>query len=290
MAGTNLSQTLARGASRPRPVALMPVAPGVRRTALKTGGFRLTEARYSPNQTLPQHAHERAVLSFIVDGWVRERRGSTDQICRPRGLVSIPAGEPHGETFPAPGTRCLIIEVPDERAATMRSLSPEFAWPSYTSGAPVAALGLAAYREFRHPDNLSSLAIEGLVLQLATLVMRRDWPAPSTRASRWLDNVREMIHANFRGPRPLRIAELAVEAQVHPVYLARAFRRRYRCSPAEYVRRLRVEAAAELLAGSRASLARVASAAGFSDQSHLSRQFRAWVGMSPGEYRRSVGT
>ena len=81
------------------------------------------------------------------------------------------------------------------------------------------------------------------------------------------------------------MGDLAAEAGIHPVYLARAFRQRYGSSPAEYARRLRVEAARELLARCDLSLAQVAVEAGFSDQSHLSHQFRRVVGMSPGRYR-----
>lgn len=72
---------------------------------------------------------------------------------------------------------------------------------------------------------------------------------------------------------------------MNPVYLARAFRKRYGCLPAEYVRRLRVEAASEALARSGRPLAQVALEAGFTDQSHFSRQFRRLTGMSPGRYR-----
>jgi AraC-like DNA-binding protein len=73
--------------------------------------------------------------------------------------------------------------------------------------------------------------------------------------------------------------ELAVG--VHPVYLASAFRRHYRCSIGEYKRRLRVEFICGEIARSDAPLSQVALAAGYSDQAHFSRSFKRFAGMTP---------
>ena len=75
---------------------------------------------------------------------------------------------------------------------------------------------------------------------------------------------------------------------VHPVTLARAFRRTFGCTIGEYLRRLRIERAAEQLATGTQPLAEIALAAGFADQSHFSNVFRRRVGMSPSAYRREV--
>ncbi|HKP29994.1 MAG TPA: AraC family transcriptional regulator [Gemmatimonadales bacterium] len=262
---------------------ITPVAPGGRHAVLNTGGFALTEACYDAGQTLPSHAHRQAVLTFILRGSVREKRGSGYENCQSLGLVAIPAGEPHAESFPASGSRCLIIEVSDERAEFIRSFSGILDRPSYRNDLPVAGLGLQTYQEFRQRDDVAPLAIEGLLLQMAALTSRSSARGPVTGEPSWLARVRERIHAEFRGT--LRMSDLAAEAGVHPVYLARAFRQRYACSPAEYARRLRVEAAGELLVRSDLPLSQVALKAGFSDQSHLAHQFRRMVGVSPGRYR-----
>jgi AraC family transcriptional regulator len=100
----------------------------------------------------------------------------------------------------------------------------------------------------------------------------------------WLLRARDLAHARFR--EPLRLAELAQEAQVHPGHLARAFRRHFRTSLGSYVRGLRLEWAAGRLLGSEESLASIALAAGFADQSHLTRAFKRFTGVTPGGYRR----
>ncbi len=93
----------------------------------------------------------------------------------------------------------------------------------------------------------------------------------------------ERIRGEFRDA--ITIAALARQAGVHPVHLARTFRKRYVCSPAELVRRLRLEWAAQQLEAVHRSIGEIALEAGFHDQSHLTRAFREAQGMPPGAYR-----
>jgi AraC family transcriptional regulator len=67
---------------------------------------------------------------------------------------------------------------------------------------------------------------------------------------------------------------------VHPVYLARVFRRRHGCSVSEYLRALRLEEAGRLVLQG-APLAQAAYAAGFADQAHFTRCFAAAFGFTP---------
>jgi AraC family transcriptional regulator len=75
---------------------------------------------------------------------------------------------------------------------------------------------------------------------------------------------------------------------VHPVTLARGFRRAYGCTLGEYVRRQRIENACRQLLDSAASLAEIALANGFADQSHFSNTFHRYTVMTPARYRRSA--
>src|SRR5260221_476491 len=72
---------------------------------------------------------------------------------------------------------------------------------------------------------------------------------------------------------------------VHPVPLARTFRRVHRMTFAGYVRQVRIEFARRELAVSGAPLGDIAVAAGFCDQSHFSRLFKRYTGQTPAEYR-----
>jgi AraC family transcriptional regulator len=102
----------------------------------------------------------------------------------------------------------------------------------------------------------------------------------------WLEQARERIHADLAA-RP-SLTGLAESVGVHPVTLARAFRRAFGCTVGEYVRTLRIERATRQLAETDLPLAVIALAEGFSDQSHFSNLFRQHNGLSPFQFRRAV--
>jgi AraC family transcriptional regulator len=75
---------------------------------------------------------------------------------------------------------------------------------------------------------------------------------------------------------------------VHPVHLARAFRRTERLTPGEYLQRLRVRAACRKLREAEYPLAAIAMECGFADQSHLTRIFRKFTKTTPEQFRRTL--
>jgi AraC-like DNA-binding protein len=68
----------------------------------------------------------------------------------------------------------------------------------------------------------------------------------------------------------------------------RAFRSAYGMAPSDYQRQLRLRAARRLIA-SGAPLSEVAARTGFADQSHLTRWFARYYGITPGDYRLATG-
>jgi AraC family transcriptional regulator len=133
-------------------------------------------------------------------------------------------------------------------------------------------------------DETAPLAIEGLMLEIISEASRRTKATHERRVPRRVERAKEFLRAHFH--ESIRLEHVAEAVDAHPVYLAREFRKHYRCTVGEYIRRLRVELACSQLSGSDEPLARVALSAGFSDQSHLSRAVRSFTGMSPAEYRK----
>jgi AraC family transcriptional regulator len=82
--------------------------------------------------------------------------------------------------------------------------------------------------------------------------------------------------------------DVARRVGVHPVHLARTFRRVHQMTFAGYVRQVRIEFARRELTVSGAPLGDIAVAAGFCDQSHFSRLFKRYTGQTPAEYRLAL--
>jgi len=95
----------------------------------------------------------------------------------------------------------------------------------------------------------------------------------------------QFIHANYTSD--LSLNEIAKAVNLSPFHVARLFKQSVGVSPHQYLIQLRVNSARSLLsAGSvEHSLAELASAVGFADQSHLTRHFKRIVGVTPRQFR-----
>jgi len=82
------------------------------------------------------------------------------------------------------------------------------------------------------------------------------------------------------------IAAIARNASVSPVRLVRSFRKAYGISLARFMRVLQLQRALSLLSDPALSISAVATEAGFSDQSHMTRAFAHTYGLTPAVLRR----
>jgi AraC-like DNA-binding protein len=118
---------------------------------------------------------------------------------------------------------------------------------------------------------------------LLALVSRQYRGACGRKPPRWLAAARDLLHEHFA--EPLSLGDVAKAVNVHPVHLAREFRRWYRCTVGDYTRRVRIDYARDALIRTDVPLVEIAYGAGFSDQSHFTRTFRRLTGMTPAEFR-----
>jgi AraC family transcriptional regulator len=101
---------------------------------------------------------------------------------------------------------------------------------------------------------------------------------------------RVMDHIDGHLGASLTLDELAGVAAFSPFYFHRIFAAMVGETPAQYVRRLRVERAAQqLVAAPRKPVTQVALDCGFSGSAPFARAFKETLGMSASEWRRTMG-
>ena len=83
---------------------------------------------------------------------------------------------------------------------------------------------------------------------------------------------------------PLRVAELAAQAEVSPSHFFALFKRQTGHPPINYFIRLRMRRACELLDSTAASVKEVAAALGYEDQFYFSRLFKSVNHFAPSRY------
>jgi AraC family transcriptional regulator len=96
---------------------------------------------------------------------------------------------------------------------------------------------------------------------------------------------KEMMRASLGGD--LSIAAIAAECRLTPSHFGRYFKHSTGVTPHQYLTRLRLEEAKRLMLTTQRSLAEIALACGFGDQSYFTRIFSRNVGTSPAAWRRS---
>jgi len=124
---------------------------------------------------------------------------------------------------------------------------------------------------------------EGRVIGLASV--SRDLRSPKAGEVEIAGVARVVEHVREHLDTPLRTAELAAVAGMSPTQLDRRIRKVFQLSTASFVRKARIEHAADLLLRTRRPIAEIALDCGYGDQTALTRQFRATVGMPPAAFR-----
>jgi AraC family transcriptional regulator len=243
----------------------------------------LSELHQPVARSVPRHEHELAYVTIVLHGHYREGdRGKLDEL-PPLTAVFNPVGVAHSTVIGPAGASMFTIEF---RTESLRELGLQL--PDRTTfDCGVGTMlwpGLRLFSSFKN-QSTDSLMLEAHVFELLGAITRLDQSPEKTRP-RWLTRVKDRLHAEFC--ERLRMRDLAREAGVHPVHLARAFRKFEKRTPGEYQQHLQIRAACELLGKPEWPLADIAAECGFADQSHFTRTFRRMAATTPLRFRQAV--
>jgi AraC family transcriptional regulator len=262
---------------------------GERRHAVAVRGFSLAEIVDRREQTIARHSHSHAHFCFILrGGYITAARGA-EGTCEPATMLFHPAGTAHRDRFhpESRGGSFLSVSIETETLALVGGHGGLIDHEVGFTAGELPFLGTRLYRELRSRDEVSPLVVEGLALELLALAAREtDRAGRSPQA--WLGGARDLIQDCFRSR--LTVRQLAGTLDVDPLHLSRCFRRRFGCSPGDFLRQCRVRHAAELLRSQNRSLAEVALDSGFADQAQLTKAFKRLTGMTPGQYRKLLAS
>ena len=101
----------------------------------------------------------------------------------------------------------------------------------------------------------------------------------------WVKELKEIIQDQI--DTNISLTEISKSLDINASYLSREFSKHFNnLSFGEYIRKLRIEKAIELISTNTCSLTEIAYLTGFSDQSHFTRIFKQHTGQSPSAYKK----
>lgn len=232
-----------------------------------------------PEHELHRHQHAEMHLVLLLAGrYVSSADGMPD-VCAEPALVLNPPGTDHRDRFRSQDGLFVTLAMP---AAAFDGLFGGLARNDRPRRLPPPAVsaGMKLLSELACWEGSSPLAVESAIFQmLASPVSTTEPSRPGAALSRVMDRLDDVT-----SPLP-SVADLACLADVHPVYLARVFRKHYGISPSDYIRRRRLhQAVSQIVAGR--TIAGIAPRLGFTDDSHLHHSFVRQYGITPGAFRR----
>ncbi|MCC7547714.1 MAG: helix-turn-helix transcriptional regulator [Burkholderiales bacterium] len=257
------------------------------------------EESHAGREFLPAGTIEHLIFIRLNDQYVlRESHGETTEGEYVAGQISIyPAGIPIRWEWRSRLEFLMLTLSPSYLdAVARRTFGPDAApvelWHDDGRHDPlVNNVASALLRECLAVDAGTPTFVEGLANVLCVHLIRHyNRGAPeaheAVHAHRGVTAAVRFIRQNFA--QPITLADIAAAASISPFHLTRLFKKTLGMSPYQYLLEVRVHGANALLSiGADApTLAEVATAVGFSDQSHLTRQFKRVLGITPKQARR----
>jgi AraC-like DNA-binding protein len=242
---------------------------------------RFTRHRYEP------HTHPTYVIALITGGCERIRIGN-HTVVAPAGTVAVVNpeechdGEPGAEGGWAYRTFYPSVPLMMTVAQELGQNHPPLFFPTLIEDTDLIRLLILAHVNSTSRDTIGAeasmlVALRHLILRYRASGARPEHVEDSGSRHR-LSVYERIVESELTGP--LNLQRLADAAGVTRFQVIRDFKKEVGLTPTAYIRNHKLRRASVLIEQG-ASLADAAIAAGFADQSHLSRTFRAIRGITP---------
>ena len=230
-------------------------------------------AAYEAGAKVPSHQHDCGTLVYGVGGPCIERveRGNAEK----RRLTFHPSGFEHSLQFSGP-TKVLVFEILHQNRADWR----RECWPGSSVALPATFYDTIWQLILTIQNRVGGATADILVEGLFGSVLEYTRGLPPA----WLLEVLSCIHRDWNTIPSVR--ELSSRFSISPQHLCRSFKRHLGITVRQYAVLLRIDYARSFLWGGHMSIADAAAAAGFADQSHLTRTLSAGVGWTPARFQR----
>jgi AraC family transcriptional regulator len=269
--------------------------------------FALTRLKGGPMgmQRAPEYPEDRAILICValaptpVDRWRARIDGQEVGVSRSIAFATtvIDLMKPMEMWAAGPFDYLHYYVSRDllDKVATENKIAPihSFRMVFFEQDLVVAQLTKAILGQVRNREPLSMIALEDVSILMSTHLLQhygngKEMRRAQQRLESWQKiRTEEMLRIHLEGN--IRIADLASACQLSPSHFSRCFRETFGTSVHQWLIRLRIDIAKDLLRAPELSLAEVGFRSGFCDQAAFTRAFTKVAGITPFRWRKLNG-
>lgn len=241
-------------------------------------GAKAARVVHSASNSIKPHRHDWVCLTLPVLGAVTEEYEHEAVTVNGPAVVLHPAGHFHANEIHKLGLDCLSIRFDPawlSRFGFDLTLKRSVVW----QGSEIPRRGRHLFASWAR-NEMTERDLAGATANFIDFAINQ----PPLQQPSWM----KFVVDKMRELEPPSTAALAKELGLHPAWLARAYKQHKGEGLASTRCRGRMEVAAALLRESEERLSEIAVAAGFCDQSHMTRVCLAFTGKTPLQLRRDV--
>jgi len=250
-------------------------------------GLKVCCVEYFTGAQTEAHSHFNARFVFVLQGLFQETIANRTIDCSRYSVIYRPPGENHSENFRHGKVVCLSVDIGVGEIRQYHQLFPALKSAFQIQNPGALSISARLRQELDFEDEFSRSSVEGLLMELLSETESKRLPVDKAPPF-WLQRVIDLLHSEE--PRRENLAKIAAEAGIHPVHLSRVFRKIHGCSIADFVRKSRIRQAQQQIVRSTKSLSEIAQQYGFADQSHFTRLFKRFTGITPARFRATFSS
>ncbi len=146
--------------------------------------------------------------------------------------------------------------------------------------------GLYSWAKHLYTTKHTQAPVEKLLMEVLKKYAEQ---SATKKTPEWATELKEMMQDQIDTNFNLSLQQASKELAINPAYLSREFSKYFEnLSFGEYIRKMRIEKAIQLMHASSYSLTEIAYLTGFSDQSHFTRIFKKFTGKNPLAYKKNL--